>query len=133
MYSTFFLSHTHIVWHPFLMKLFGISQGYGIYFYNDTAVYEGEWSEGQRSGRGKMFHENGDVYEGEWMNDKNHGEGKLLFGKNVYLQFILFIVKNKYSTTLVLQQMEAGMRAPGKTARGMATGNLTILKKACFM
>ncbi|XP_059213298.1 MORN repeat-containing protein 3 isoform X2 [Centropristis striata] len=55
------------------------TQGYGKYFYNNSAVYEGEWSEDLRSGWGRMCHESGDIYEGEWMNDKNHGQGIIRF------------------------------------------------------
>ncbi|KAM3600290.1 uncharacterized protein V6R79_020979 [Siganus canaliculatus] len=53
--------------------------GYGTYFYNNSAVYEGEWREDHRSGWGRMYYENGDFYEGEWMRDKNHGQGLLQF------------------------------------------------------
>lgn len=60
---------------------FAFLQGYGTYFYNSSAVYEGEWSEDQRSGWGRMYYGSGDIYEGEWMKDKTHGQGIIRFGK----------------------------------------------------
>lgn len=56
-------------------------QGFGTFFYNCSAVYEGEWSEDTRCGLGTMYYANGDVYEGEWWNDKSHGKGKFQCGK----------------------------------------------------
>ena len=37
--------------------------------------YEGEWSEGFRSGRGTMVWADGARYEGEWLDSKPNGEG----------------------------------------------------------
>lgn len=61
-------------------------QGYGTYFYSNSAVYEGEWAEDQRSGWGRMYYENGDIYEGEWMKDKNHGQGIIRFGERTFFK-----------------------------------------------
>lgn len=63
-------------------------QGYGTYFYNNSSVYEGEWSEDCRSGWGRMYYENGDIYEGEWLKDKNNGQGIIQFGMNHLFSYI---------------------------------------------
>ncbi|XP_061820753.1 MORN repeat-containing protein 3-like [Nerophis lumbriciformis] len=56
----------------------GMKHGHGSFFYAN-AVYEGEWSEDNRSGWGRMCYKNGDVYEGEWLRDNEHGTGVLQF------------------------------------------------------
>ena len=48
--------------------------------YRDNAVFNGEWSQGNRHGKGIMHYRNGDVYEGEWQDDKRHGYGTLKIG-----------------------------------------------------
>lgn len=60
-----------------------------MYFYNNSAVYEGEWSEGLRSGWGRMYYENEDIYEGEWLKDKNHGQGIIRLGKSLLLYIFI--------------------------------------------
>lgn len=44
-------------------------------FYRKHAVYDGEWSEGERHGWGVYEAINGDKYEGYWEHDKKHGKG----------------------------------------------------------
>lgn len=60
-----------------------------MYFYNNSTVYEGEWSEDRRSGWGRMYSEGGDIYEGEWMKGENHGQGIIRFGKRTLLSIHL--------------------------------------------
>lgn len=62
-----------------------------MYFYNRSAVYEGCWSEGCRSGWGRMYYESGAIYEGEWMKDKNHGQGIIRYGKGTLLCLYIYI------------------------------------------
>jgi len=73
--------------------------GRGIYLYNKTKRYEGEWKDGNphgegrmiagmesyqgqwknglKDGQGRMRYANGDVYEGEWMRGVKWGMGTL--------------------------------------------------------
>ena len=62
-----------------------IPQGFGTHFYSHSASYEGEWSDGQRSGWGRMYYANGDIYEGEWLKDQHHGQGMLRLSKGMLL------------------------------------------------
>ncbi len=58
-------------------------EGQGSYYNpNGTLVYQGQWSNNQRSGRGtSFFPENGNKqYEGEWANNKRNG-----FGTSYYI------------------------------------------------
>ena len=41
----------------------------------DGSLYDGEWSEGDKSGLGTYTYRNGDSYEGEWKSDEKHGKG----------------------------------------------------------
>lgn len=57
----------------------GVRQGYGVLFNSSTgkSVYEGNWSNDQRSGSGKAFNDDGKlIYNGNWANDKKDGKGK---------------------------------------------------------
>ena len=55
-------------------------QGYGANFYGPNEKYEGEWSQGLRSGWGRMHYADGSIFEGEWLDDKRNGRGLLLLG-----------------------------------------------------
>ncbi|TKS84503.1 MORN repeat-containing protein 3 [Collichthys lucidus] len=80
MYVFYILLHMHAAnTCMYTLIYFAFLQGYGTYFYNSSAVYEGEWSEDQRSGWGRMYYGSGDIYEGEWMKDKTHGQGIIRF------------------------------------------------------
>lgn len=59
-----------------------------MYFYSSCEVYEGDWSENQRSGWGRMYYECGDIYEGEWLNDKKEGQGIIRYSKKTLLFLI---------------------------------------------
>lgn len=72
-----------------------------MYFYNSSAVYEGDWCEDHRSGWGRMYYESGDIYEGEWMKDENHGQGIIRYGKRTLLY--LRILKTKIDYNFVWQ------------------------------
>lgn len=43
--------------------------------YDCGDIYEGNWSEGKRSGAGVMVYVNGDRYEGYWNEDMKQGPG----------------------------------------------------------
>lgn len=87
MYVSAIMFHMHATRH---IGMYGqwctcpASQGYGTYFYKNSSVYEGEWSEDQRSGWGRIYYANGDIYEGKWLKDKNHGEGIFIFCKRKF-------------------------------------------------
>lgn len=117
-----------------------------MYFYNSSAVYEGDWSEDHQSGWGRMYYESGDIYEGEWMKDKHHGQGIIRYSKGTLLYLYIFFkfkiyfnlvwqAGEFYNLTLQLmyKQMEIGMKAPGETAIRTEMENCTILTKASFM
>ena len=50
-----------------------ISEGQSLSF---TAIFAGEYRDGQRSGKSMYTYANGDTYEGEWLRDKMHGRGR---------------------------------------------------------
>lgn len=54
-----------------------IRHGRGKCTYRNGDVYEGEWTDDQRSGQGTMAYSNEDVYAGEWACDQRHGFGIL--------------------------------------------------------
>ena len=43
---------------------------------NDNLIYEGEYLNGQRSGKGKEYQNNRLIFEGEYFKGKRHGKGK---------------------------------------------------------
>lgn len=49
--------------------------GYGTKKFNN-GLYEGNWLNGERSGKGTFAWQVGDVYEGGWLNDERTGEGR---------------------------------------------------------
>lgn len=56
-------------------------QGRGMFFYPNGELYEGEWSNGLRSGWGKMHYKDGSTYEGQWLSDQHNGQGLLRLRK----------------------------------------------------
>lgn len=52
-----------------------------MFFYPNGECYEGEWSNGLRSGWGKMQYKDGSVYEGQWLVDQPNGQGVLRLRK----------------------------------------------------
>jgi hypothetical protein len=53
--------------------------GFGKRIYAN-AVYEGNWMNGEESGKGKMDWTNGNSYDGFWQNGKKNGFGVMVFG-----------------------------------------------------
>lgn len=58
----------------------GTRHGEGQCFY-ENGIYEGEWKQGDRSGRGIMWYKDGGLYIGEWKNDAHDGAGVLVKGE----------------------------------------------------
>ncbi len=54
-----------------------IRKGYGIYYYENGDIYEGEWDNNEKSGVGEYIYSDGSIFRGEWLNDKKHGKGTL--------------------------------------------------------
>ena len=55
--------------------------GRGLMEYEDKKmIYEGDFINGNMTGKGKMVFSNGLRYEGEWSDDQMMGEGVLNFG-----------------------------------------------------
>ena len=55
------------------------SNGFGKEYdgYDDTLLFEGEYSNGKRHGKGKEYYSTGElIFEGEYLNGKRHGYGK---------------------------------------------------------
>jgi hypothetical protein len=48
---------------------------------NSEEIYEGDFFEGEKSGKGKTFHKKGEIYIGEMKNDMRNGKG-ILYKKN---------------------------------------------------
>jgi len=54
----------------------GKAHGRGVFTWTfPSARYEGDFLDGQRSGKGVQFFANGDRYEGDWRNDFPNGKG----------------------------------------------------------
>ena len=51
--------------------------GRGTYYYNNGDRYEGDYINGKRSGTGTYYFNNGDKYKGDWIDDKISGRGTL--------------------------------------------------------
>ena len=47
--------------------------------YASGDVYEGEWSNDQRSGAGSQAFGSGDQYDGNWLDDRQHGHGRMVY------------------------------------------------------
>lgn len=58
----------------------GTRHGEGQCFY-ENGIYEGEWQQGDRSGRGIMWYKDGGLYVGEWKNDAHDGAGVFVKGE----------------------------------------------------
>ena len=56
--------------------LMGTRHGHGMAWFDDGAVYSGQWHENKRQGNGRYTSEFV-VYEGTWLDDKMHGNGTL--------------------------------------------------------
>ncbi len=62
-------------------------QGQGVYTYANkseeeqgaAAIYDGNWSKGEKSGLGTFSYPNGDKYEGMWANGKKNGQGTFVY------------------------------------------------------
>lgn len=52
-----------------------ILHGLGTMEYLDGRIYEGQWNNGQWSGKGKATYPNGDTCEGMYKEDQRHGKG----------------------------------------------------------
>lgn len=57
----------------------GCRSGIGKMTFPSGGVYYGQWSDNTMSGEGTFKYVNGDIYSGGWSNDQKHGEGKYLF------------------------------------------------------
>ena len=55
----------------------GNRTGKGKYTWSDGDVYEGDFVEDERTGKGKLTLADGDVYEGDFVDNKRTGKGKL--------------------------------------------------------
>ena len=52
--------------------------GYGVFYYQDGGMYEGEWRDNKMHGKGKLFYQSGRLaYDGQWLNDQFSGQGCL--------------------------------------------------------
>ena len=47
------------------------------YWAKSKNIYEGEWSQGLKSGVGSMVYGDKSTYTGQWFDDKRHGKGKM--------------------------------------------------------
>ena len=53
----------------------GIVHGIGKMFFVSGEIYDGDWQNGQRTGRGRFQFEEGEYYEGNFFENKYHGLG----------------------------------------------------------
>ena len=53
--------------------------GFGMYYWPDGRMFEGEFSEGRKIGQGKFYWPDGKIYEGEFKNDNCGGQGTLFY------------------------------------------------------
>ena len=52
---------------------------YGVYYFSDGDIYEGEFKDGLSSGNGTYTYQNGDIYVGEFKRGLAHGIGTYTF------------------------------------------------------
>ncbi len=58
--------------------------GKGTFKWPSGDEYNGDWVNGQRTGKGKYFYSGGrGIYTGEWKNNKRHGEGTMIWNDGV--------------------------------------------------
>jgi hypothetical protein len=63
----------------------GKKEGYGIYYYTDGDIYEGEWKNDLPDGKGKHTSKDGSYsYEGTFKEGKKNGRGICYFDDGVY-------------------------------------------------
>ncbi len=55
-----------------------LKNGFGLFFWNFGAIFEGEWENDERK-KGKQYWPDGKFYEGEFKNAKIHGKGKMTY------------------------------------------------------
>lgn len=49
----------------------GMRHGFGVFYYQDGGMYEGEWRFNKMQGKGKLYYQSGKLaYEGDWANDQ---------------------------------------------------------------
>ena len=53
----------------------GIKDGYGIIYYENKKIFEGEFKNGIEDGYGITYYENGNIFEGEFKNGNPNGIG----------------------------------------------------------
>jgi hypothetical protein len=56
--------------------------------------YEGQWKDGEKSGKGKLVFKDGDKYVGNFQNDEMHGFGTLTFARDDEASYIEGVFKN---------------------------------------
>ena len=45
-------------------------------------MYQGQFSDGKKSGKGRYFFKNGDFYNGQFLNNDCHGQGIFYYNKS---------------------------------------------------
>lgn len=60
--------------------------GYGVYIYENSTIFIGQFSEGRAEGEGICFFSDGDVYFGDWKNHGFNGYGTYMYTENMTLQ-----------------------------------------------
>jgi hypothetical protein len=73
-----------------------MKHGYGVFVWESSNYYKGNYVTDQRSGYGEMFWNDGSIYKGQWVDGEQHGEGILymadgrvkegIFEKNRFIQ-----------------------------------------------
>ena len=60
----------------FLKEEYG--EGQGLFIFDDSCRYEGEWKDGKFHGNGTLSIPEGDAVEGEWKNGELEGHGRFI-------------------------------------------------------
>lgn len=58
------------------------ANGFGLYIYENSTMFMGEFQDGKANGSGLCYFSDGDIYSGDWKNHAFHGKGTLLSTKN---------------------------------------------------
>lgn len=58
------------------------ANGVGLYVYENSTMFMGEFQDGKANGSGLCYFSDGDIYFGDWKNHAFHGKGMLLSTKN---------------------------------------------------